>query len=295
MADKLSHVHDDVLGYVPSCHFCSASVRIDADGLRYAGEFTGSDGPSILAVGDSFVFGDEVGDLEAWPAQLQRLIGCRVLNGGVTGYGFDQIVLRTELLSARFKPSAIIVGFISDDLRRTEMRRLWAHDKPWFDVEDGRLVLRGVPVVPRRHLLPRQHRARIESAMIGVPSPIMSLLGYHARAHPAGKGAAIGKLLVDRLAALQEELRTPIFLLAQYERAIWAWPRLARGWRAEVSALLEHAAKAGLGVIDSFARIAAEPHPDALYGSQHMNALGNRVVAGLLAAILRKRALDPSR
>ena len=43
-----------------------------------------------MAVGDSFTFGDEVNDGQTWPAQLQQLTGRRVINGGVSGYGFDQ-------------------------------------------------------------------------------------------------------------------------------------------------------------------------------------------------------------
>ena len=62
--------------------------------------------------------------------QLQQLTGRRVLNGGVSGYGFDQTVLRAEQLAARYKPSAIVVSFIADDIQRTEMRRLWSADKP---------------------------------------------------------------------------------------------------------------------------------------------------------------------
>ena len=37
--------------------------------------------------------------------------------------GFDQIVLRTEQLAAAHNPSVIIVSFIADDVRRTELRR----------------------------------------------------------------------------------------------------------------------------------------------------------------------------
>ena len=81
-----------------------------------------------MAVGDSLTYGDEVRDEEAWPAQLQRLTGRRVLNGGVTGYGFDQIVLRAEQLTNMHKPSVVVVGFIADDIRRTEMRRMWWRD-----------------------------------------------------------------------------------------------------------------------------------------------------------------------
>ena len=62
-----------------------------------------SPGAPILAVGDSFTFGDEVNDGQTWPAQLQLLTGRRVLNGGVSGYGFDQIVLRAEQLAAKIQ------------------------------------------------------------------------------------------------------------------------------------------------------------------------------------------------
>lgn len=53
-----------------------------------------------MAVGDSFTYGEYVGDLDAWPAQLQRLTGRSGLNGGVSGYGLDQIVVRAERLMA---------------------------------------------------------------------------------------------------------------------------------------------------------------------------------------------------
>ena len=73
---------------------------------------------------------------------------------GVAGFGFDQTVLRAEALAPALHPSTIVVSFIADDLRRTEFARLWSADKPWFDVENGALVLRGVPVPPRTD--PRQ-------------------------------------------------------------------------------------------------------------------------------------------
>jgi hypothetical protein len=37
----------------------------------------------IVAVGDSFTFGDEVSDGRSWPAHLERNLRCRVVNGGV--------------------------------------------------------------------------------------------------------------------------------------------------------------------------------------------------------------------
>lgn len=61
----------------------------------------------ILAVGDSYTFGDEVSDWETWPAQLQKLSGRRVINGGVFGYGIDQAFLRARRLLSRYQFSTV--------------------------------------------------------------------------------------------------------------------------------------------------------------------------------------------
>jgi hypothetical protein len=165
MAHKLTHEHHDLLGYIPSPRSIEGAPEIGVDGLRSTGEASGRGEPPILAVGDSFTYGDEVRALEAWPAQLQKLLGRRVLNGGVTGYGLDQIVLRAEQLAAKYTPCIVLVGFIADDIKRTEWRRLWSHGKPWFDIVDGRLELRDVPVAAPRHWLPVRHLARLEAAL----------------------------------------------------------------------------------------------------------------------------------
>ena len=47
--------------------------------------------------GDSFTFSAEVTKEFAWPRQLSTMLGCKVNNFGVKGYGSDQAVLRHEL------------------------------------------------------------------------------------------------------------------------------------------------------------------------------------------------------
>ncbi|MBU8874633.1 hypothetical protein KQ910_12735 [Reyranella sp. MMS21-HV4-11] len=291
MADKVLHVHDVELGYVPRPGVRGhvrdgGAVTIDADGLRFTGEVAAAAGsPLVLAVGDSFTYGEHVGDLDAWPAQLQRLIGHRVLNGGVSGYGFDQTVLRAERLAARHRPDVMIVGLIADDVRRTEMRRLWWHDKPWFDVEHDRLVPRGVPV-PDRALLPVALRRILEQILIGLPPGLQHLTGYSVRVHPPGAGASISRLLVDRLAALQRTEGVRILLLAQYDVRVWAGGGAAEAQRRVLQPLLQRAAALGLSTFDTFSRLAAEPEPRRFYGPIHMNARGNRLIAGVLSARL---------
>jgi hypothetical protein len=149
-----NHTFDAELGWVPkqgkSSFEGATTVTVFKDGIRSNGSgdaWEGSDHP-ILAVGDSFTFGDGVSDWETWPAQLERLSGRRVINGGVGGYGVDQIFLRTQRLLSRYQFSTVIFSFIPADIYRDQMSVLWAKAKPYFDFRDGQLTLENVPVPP---------------------------------------------------------------------------------------------------------------------------------------------------
>ena len=287
---RLSYLHHDLLGHVPSPGFrgsgsANSLVTIDGDGLRFGGEGPISGDPAILAVGDSYTYGEEVSDTETWPAQLQRLIGRRVLNGGVSGYGLDQTVLRAEQLTALHRPSVVIVSFVADDIVRTEMRRLWWRNKPWFAIEAGQLVLKGVPV-PNRTRLPLYIRHQIEQVLIKLPRFLQHLLGYHARVHPVGLGPAIVKGLTERLARLQSEDRVRIVVMAQYHPSVWLNKAFANEQIRLTRAVLGCAMASGLATLDTFQRLACEPTKHRYYASSHMNARGNLMIARLLAATL---------
>jgi GDSL-like Lipase/Acylhydrolase family len=290
--DSGRYVHDDSVGYVPRAGYSGPGLTIDADGLRHTGEQT-ADAP-ILAVGDSFTFGDEVNDGQTWPAQLQLLTGRRVLNGGVSGYGFDQTVLRAEQLAPRYKPSAIVVSFIADDVRRTEMRRLWSADKPWFDLDKDQLTLRGVPVPPRtdpRDTLTFWQRTLGYSYLFDFILRRLDLLydwfGDHIRVHPAGTGETLACRLTDRLAALQRSSGARVVVVAEYDPIVWDHAKFTAEQRRMTRGLLDCAAKNGLLTVDTFDALAATPNPRQLYGLWHMNEPGNRLIAKLIAERLK--------
>ena len=122
-------------------------VHIDEHGLRVAAPL-----PSRAARwphparGRLDTFGVEVGDEETWAAHLQTSTGRPVFNAGVPAYGFDQTVLRAEIEARATHPTDIVVGLIAHDLPRMEASRLWGANRPYFDIADGRAVLRDVPV-----------------------------------------------------------------------------------------------------------------------------------------------------
>ena len=283
-------IHDDLLGYIPNPGFSGPGFggsfhTIDADGLRFNGERPESSDGSILTVGDSFTYGDEVSDEESWPAQLQRLTGRHVLNGGVTGYGFDQTVLRAEQLAAAHKPSVIIVSFIADDILRTEMSRMWWRNKPWFGIEDDQLVLKGVPV-PNRARLPVHIRRRMDRILVDLSPTLQHLVGYHKRVHRAGFGLEIAQRLVQRLARMQADHNVKIVVMAQYPPHTWVYKAFAQEQRHLAQAVLDCATTCGLATVDTFRRLNTEPKPQDFYAATHMNMRGNLMIASLLAATL---------
>ena len=146
---------DDELGWVPKPgasgqkNVWGTTVTIGEDGIRSNGSsVVNTDGnkPLILAVGDSYTFGDEVSDHETWPALLEKSTGYKVINGGVFGYGLDQSYLRLEQLVKKFKPQIVVFSLIDDDIFRCEMSIRTAAFKPYFDIKDGSLVRYHKPV-----------------------------------------------------------------------------------------------------------------------------------------------------
>jgi len=145
--------YDPLLGWIPRPGYSSdqndwhRQVTITADGLRANGSGSARGQRPILAVGDSFTFGDEVADGESWPAQLERILGRPVLNAGVSGYGLDQAVLRARKLAAAIGPAWVIVSFIPEDIVRCELSTFGA-TKPYFSLDRGELRPGNQPVPP---------------------------------------------------------------------------------------------------------------------------------------------------
>jgi hypothetical protein len=73
----------------------------------------------IAAFGNSFVYGNEVTNREAWPEQLEAIAPTvEVLNYGVGGYGIDQAYLRFREEGLALAPTWVVIGFSPDDLSR---------------------------------------------------------------------------------------------------------------------------------------------------------------------------------
>ena len=246
--------------------------------------------PLTLAVGDSFVFGDDVGDADSWPAILERLTGRRVINGGVPAFGLDQTVLRSEQLAEVYSPETIILSFIPDDVRRSEMSYFSGHAKPYFDVDGGTLHLHPAPVPPPSALAPLKRLLSV-SLIVGVLfDQFMHWDGPAAEVvHDHGREVAC--LLMQRIATDVRAGTGRVLILAQPQA-----PEATPEHLQVKDFVLGCAAAAGLQVFDLFPIIERMPasQRQRLFDG-HMTAEGNRVVATAVVGFFEREREGPHR
>ncbi len=184
-------------------------------------------------------------------------------------------MLRAEQLSAARRPSAIVVGFIPDDIRRTEMSRQWGAEKPtstrrqrwakWGAGAAQRARCRRGPI--------RAPRSRSGSACSAAPSCSTSpcagsallydWFGDHVRVHPPGDGERIACLLTERLRELQTSSGARVIVLAEYDPMVWQKQDFSAEQRRLARGLLDCARKRGLATIDSYEALAMAPRRPA--------------------------------
>jgi len=294
------YAYSAALGWTSPANCVSASFNSDADGFRRSASQASLAEPPILVTGSSFAKGDEVGDNETWPAYLQATIGRKVVNAGISGYAFDQTVLRTEQLVPMVKPLFVIASFTPGDIRRAEMEVAWNRDKPFFTVKNGKLDLHNVPV-PGKPGDPVQFPTAAEwFGRFALAELVAGSLGIQRgwyfreiRGAPAGTGATVACQLVPRLAALG----VPVVVMAQYSRNYWKDNGLfGTELHRAVRQVLDCAAAAGLipfDTADALKAVVDTRGAGPFYRTDHHSAEGNRVVADLVMRELVNRGLLP--
>ena len=106
----------------------------------------------ILALGDSFTFGDAVQVDEAWPHQLEQRLNTsadrrhEVVNAGVGGYGTAHELLLSRALIPSVQPDLVVLGFsvvndILDNLCIDEASYGPRRSAPCFTLDGDRLTL----------------------------------------------------------------------------------------------------------------------------------------------------------
>jgi hypothetical protein len=157
---SLSYQYDAQLGWKPvpgsSSNVTNArtvKAQHNSLGLRDE-EFTLDTQPTILFLGDSFVWGLDAEANERFTDLLKpRVPGYKILAAGVSGYGTDQEYLLLKDLWPKVKPAVVVLIFCTDNDRQDNSSniRYEGYQKPYFTTTpDGLLVLQGQPVPKSR-------------------------------------------------------------------------------------------------------------------------------------------------
>lgn len=105
-------------------------------------------GSTVLALGDSLTYGYGASPAESYPAQLQKLTGWDIINGGISGDTSAQALSRLPALLQR-KPKLVLISIGGNDFLRklpeAETRNNIAETIESVQKENIPTVLMGVP------------------------------------------------------------------------------------------------------------------------------------------------------
>lgn len=298
-------VYSAELGWIPEPGASGAEniwhteVTILRDGIRSNGgaeapvtpaaQATGVRRDLIVAVGDSYTFGDQVSDRDTWPAALERLSGRRTLNGGVFGYGIDQSYLRARRLIEAYRPGIVILGLIPDDIDRCELSERTSAAKPFFALANGDLVLRNTPVPPHRPDGPADRLFQRTKELLSYSYLVHALMSkafrqawYQKRWRSTrvhADGERVSCLLLAELEAFAAAHGAQLYVLVQYVKDEAFDPAVL----AKVDRVLACLEGTSARVIDLRAAFAEVEAVDSArfedFFDGHMTPLGNAFVA----------------
>jgi hypothetical protein len=294
--------YDAELGWVPKggtqANILGTTVTILENGIRSNGNGGVPDeGEPILAVGDSYTFGDQVSDRETWPAQLEKLTRRKVINGGVFGYGIDQASLRALDLLGHYRFGTVIFSFIPDDIRRCQMSVNYGRAKSFFDLKNGQLTLENVPVPPPAPLpkesgpvIALEHSLLVDTVMKRLfPKWWLKLL-WETQVQDPEKGNKVACSLLHELEVLTKSRGSELIVLIEHGN----WEGSAESVAVEdVMSCLSDPATRVFDLQTGLSDLKAKDRSryDRLYqpSGGHMTAEGNQFVAHEILPILTKR------
>lgn len=326
--DEYLAYRDPVLGWPSSGTF--GIGEFDHSGSRLVPAFPDTTADSCVAIfGDSFTWGDEVEPEHAYGNVLSDLLGCRVANYGVGGYGSDQAAIRYIQVVEDPAP-VVILGHYSENIVRNvnQLRDLIAGGRfgfkprfvqspdglatvplPALTADEYRSVAsRAAELLPYEYFIPGQSGAagvmqlpytkamvnvflhyRVTSALRGIRPTYEP---FYRVDHPSG-ALQITAGLISRMHDVANE-RGQTFLLL----LIPDWHELnavRAGKSAAYAPLKDILQKQGIRIIDAADFIVAEHAQDdfcGLYfvcGSSHFNPAGYRLLAEAVYAELDVR------
>jgi hypothetical protein len=170
----LTYRHDAQLGWFPIDNSKKTvsdsrpiSVTHNSTGFRGA-EYTKTDKPVMLFLGDSFVWGYDVEVSERFTEKLQtKHPDWAIRNLGVTGYGTDQEYLVLQHYFDTYRPRIVFLIFCTENDPEDNSRNFnLGFYKPYFTTNGGTLKLNGVPVPRSERVFRANHDQLCRSRLL---------------------------------------------------------------------------------------------------------------------------------
>lgn len=95
-------------GYFVWSYGDSVLIETDENGFRKT-PYGKRIGGGLLFLGDSFTFGEELAAAESFPFKIGMVMGRRVYNAAVSGYGYAQMIYQAQNLIDELDPEFIVV------------------------------------------------------------------------------------------------------------------------------------------------------------------------------------------
>jgi hypothetical protein len=213
----LGYQHDVELGWSPIPNSTvvlsqprTITARHNSLGLRDV-ELNSDSRPSVLFLGDSFVWGYNVEDHERFTELLRReLPEYRIVNAGVSGYGTDQEYLLMRRIWDAIKPAVVVLMFcVENDRADNSSNVRYFSYKPYLRMTvDSNWEFAGQPPPKERRLrLKESNLARtsmlarlaisayveVRYRRVTVPDPTERLIGMmHEFVEARGARMAVG-------------------------------------------------------------------------------------------------------
>ena len=159
LADPSTYIlFDPDLGWTIRPDSDKAQGRSNSQGLRATREYSLEPPPGkvrVAAFGDSFTHASNVPAGFTWEERLEEIDpGLEVMNFGIPGADIGQGLLRYRRDGARYRPTIVLIGFMSENINRMVNafrpfyfpRSSIAFSKPRFALEGDRLVLLANPI-----------------------------------------------------------------------------------------------------------------------------------------------------
>jgi hypothetical protein len=309
---------DSELGWTNAPCFHQASyfapggpLSTDAMGFRGSQEVTTNVPPGrlrILCSGDSFTFGEGVGDDETWCRKLESADPhLETVNAGVSGYGMDQMYLSYLRHGRQLSYDIQLLAFIPDDLRRMQLTSLGGYEKPILQIKGDRLEAVNVPL--RKH-------SSITRWLSRKPNPLrqlrlLAMLGNLADwvvtsrtsvvNGPTESQSALVQKVLASLQAFNEQKKSLLVLICLPTRAEYAYGEPSPPWRNLIAKISAERGIPFIDLVDEFNQLPVTMRdgmfiwPESVHyfadAPGHYNDQGNEYVA---ATILKKLSSIPA-